>query len=632
MTSIKRWKWILAGSVCAAALSNSAFAAQFDIAPGDLNSALSAFSAQTGVQLVMSYDAVRGIRSHGVKGDLTADVALTKILANTGFSMQRRLSGAVAIVPDQRETTIERVEQVAPIHLAAAEASSAIESVVVTSSKIKGDIQTVPIAITALSQEQLTSRQIAGGPDLVKEVPNLTFSKTNFSGYNLEIRGIGTQAISVTTDPAVAVALNDTPFIRNHFFEQEFFDLSQAEVLRGPQGTLYGRNATAGVVNLISAKPTDQFEAMASADIGNYHNRRFEGMVNVPIVDDRVDLRIAGEWTKRDGYTTDTTYGTPVDGRDLWSTRVTLSLKPTENLQADIVWEHFSESDDRLRSGKQLCETANPPTSVNGEPALPPGNYTGIIATQPFFLDQADLSQGCQATSLYAPSAFQVPYGPSLPYVVALQVMGLNNPSLDPYAETTQSTNLRDIQSAILPTYRAKNDTLEFNATYNINPALTFVSQTGYNQDFLYSTEDYNRFDTAPGIFQDGTPSGTVPPQFSPDPNLPGALIFCDPQLGCSDRLVTQDLNNEHAWQLSQEFRLSSNFSGPFNFSFGGNYLHYETEENYYVFSNALSAYAIEDAVSWAAGGQPLGPGDYPNCLFTQINGQRTGGIKARIP
>ena len=65
--------------------------------------------------------------------------------------------------------------------------------------------------------------------------------------------------------------------------------------------------------------------------------------------------------------------------------------------------------------------------------------------------------------------------------------------------------------------------------------------------------------------------------------------VFCDPQLGCSDRLVAQDLSDEHAWQLSQEFRLASNFSGPFNFSVGGNYLHYETEENYYVFINTLT-------------------------------------------
>ena len=106
----------------------------------------------------------------------------------------------------------------------------------------------------------------------------------------------------MTTDPAVAVAFNDVPFIRNHFFEQEFYDVAQVEVLRGPQGTLYGRNATAGVVNLTSAPPTDQFEAMASGELGNYHQRRFEGMINIPLVDDRLDVRVAGEWTKRQGY------------------------------------------------------------------------------------------------------------------------------------------------------------------------------------------------------------------------------------------------------------------------------------------------------------------------------------------
>src|SRR5579871_768127 len=112
--------------------------------------------------------------------------------------------------------------------------SGGIETVVVTAQKRSENIQNVPIAISAFSQKELTAAQIAGGPDLVKDVPNLTFSKTNFTGYNIQIRGIGTQAISVTTDPAVAVALNNIPFIHNHFFEQEFFDVEDVEVLRGP--------------------------------------------------------------------------------------------------------------------------------------------------------------------------------------------------------------------------------------------------------------------------------------------------------------------------------------------------------------------------------------------------------------
>src|SRR6185437_9884600 len=117
------------------------------------------------------------------------------------------------------------------------------------------------------------------------------------------------------------------------------------------------------------------------------------------------------------------------------------------------------------------------------------------------------------------------------------------------------------------------------------------ISQTGYDQDFLWSTEDYNRFDTTPGVFGP-TAQGydLLPGIFVPGPS--GTTLFCDPQVGCSDRIVGQDVSEEHAWQLSQEFRLASNFTGPLNFSAGGNYLHYETEENYYVFINALTAYA----------------------------------------
>src|SRR6185437_12511335 len=481
-----------------------------------------------------------------------------------------------------------------------------VETVTVTSSKLGGaDVQSIPIAITALSQEQLTATQTAGGPDLVKQVPNLTFSKTNFSGYNLQIRGIGTQAISVTTDPAVAVAFNDTPFIRNHFFEQEFFDVSQVEVLRGPQGTLYGRNATAGVVNVTSAKPTNQFEAMASVDIGNYKNRRLEGMLNIPFDGDKLALRIAGEWTKRDGYSFNESTQQQIDGRDLWSGRATLGWKPISNLQTYFIWEHFQEDDDRLRSGKQLCKTDPGPTTLTAAdgsavPVPPSANTT-------FAINAATFSQACLPDSLYDKGDpangnygnFGVPNGYSLPFVSGIGYVGYLNIGVDPYSQVKQSTDLRVIQSAINPIYRAKNDTLEFNTTWNVAPALTLYSDTGYNRDLLWSTEDFNRFNTSPGIFaySPGFPSNyaTLDPNFPPDPthNYPGALLVCDPQLGCSDRLVVEDLSTEKAWQFSQEFRLASNFDGPFNFSAGVNYLHYETIEKYYVFSNSFTFFTL---------------------------------------
>ncbi len=236
-------KIFMAGAAFAALSVSAALAENFNIPAGSLDAALNAYAIQTGATLLVSNDAIKGVHTTGVAGTLSQGEALTHLLSGTGFTIRRTSSGAIAVVPGQSsldETTV------APIQLAQSAPRAPVETVTVTSSKLGGaDVQSIPIAITALSQEQLTSTQIAGGPDLVKQVPNLTFTKTNFTGYSIQIRGIGTQAISVTTDPAVAVAFNDTPFIRNHFFEQEFYDVAQVEVLRGPQGTLYGRNATA---------------------------------------------------------------------------------------------------------------------------------------------------------------------------------------------------------------------------------------------------------------------------------------------------------------------------------------------------------------------------------------------------
>ncbi len=109
-------------------------------------------------------------------------------------------------------------------------------------------------------------------------------------------------------------------------------------------------------------------------------------------------------------------------------------------------------------------------------------------------------------SSLYSSDAFEVPNGLSLPYYnsltdVNVPVRALDCCSFDPYASTTQSRNLRVIETTLNPQYKAKNDTVELNVDYKVTPALTFTSQTGFNNDFLWSTEDYNRFNTAPGAF-----------------------------------------------------------------------------------------------------------------------------------
>jgi len=490
-------------------------------------------------------------------------------------------------------------------------ATTQLATVIVTAEKKSENIEKVPIAITAFSGEDLNARRIETGGDLVTATPNVSFTKTNFASYNFQIRGIGTQALSVTTDPAVAISFNDTPMIRNRLFEQEYFDVNNVEVLRGPQGTLYGRNATAGVVNMIPNLPSlDGFEAWVKAEVGNYDGRRLSGMINVPI-SDTMAFRFAAAGTDRSGYTYNSVNKDDVDGRTLWSARASFLWKPSDHFDANIVWEHYGENDNRARTGKQLCHTDPGPTSIDG--------------VTPTAVDANYLSQGCKDGSLYSPGAFGVPNGGSLPQILAAEsgissAVGLNpntflpitaiTPGTNPYAGVTQSTDLRQIATTYDPTFHAKNDVLQLNLNWKLTDDLKLISQTLYTRDRYYSTQDYARFQSNP-IFNstDGAVGGDgVTPAY---PLLPGG-VFCDPQLGCSNRFLETDLSQSVSKQWSQEFRLQSSYDGPFNFSLGANYLDFKIDENYYVFNNVLSMLSkgfLGNGTNFGGGVLPPAPG-----------------------
>jgi outer membrane receptor protein involved in Fe transport len=587
-----------------AAASAEGPARNYAIESQALGEALRAFAMTSGHDVVFDPALVQGRTTAGVKGAVSDEAALRALLDGTNLAFEQTASGGFVV----RQPRFRAADS------QASGGGNEVEALIVTAQKREEDIQDVPIAISAFSQEDLTRSQIAGGPDLITQVPNMTFTKTNFSSYSIQLRGIGTQAISATTDPAVAVAFNNTPFIRNRFFEQEFYDLARVEVLRGPQGTLYGRNATAGVVNIISQKPKFVAEAKLSGDIGNFNSSRVEGMVNIPLVEDKVALRLAGAWTKRDGYATNELTGNPIDGRDLWSTRLSLRVSPSDRLDMNLIWEHFEEDDDRLRSGKQLCKkdvittiagfdvgAITTPEGAHLWYALPNkgqgggGGYFGGV--NPIsFLATADTnySQGCVRESLYSPDSFQTPNGLMLPYYMPLSALGLPVALGDPYLSATQSHDLRAIESTVDPDYRAEADIGELQVSLDLTDSLTLSSETAYGRDFVYSLQDFNRFNTSPGAWAAPDTDDSIGPADREDlltlgPN--GTYVFCDPQLGCADRLVAVDLATATASQFSQEFRLASDFEGPFNFSLGANYLRADSEDKYYVFINSLSLY-----------------------------------------
>src|SRR5687768_14687051 len=127
--------------------------------------------------------------------------------------------------------------------------------IIVTAQRRAETLQSVPIAVSAFTGEALERQQIENAGDLQLSLPNVTFTKTNFTSSSFTIRGIGDLCVGVTCDQATAIHINESPLLGTRLFETEYFDLERLEVLRGPQGTLFGRNATSGVVNFVTAKP-----------------------------------------------------------------------------------------------------------------------------------------------------------------------------------------------------------------------------------------------------------------------------------------------------------------------------------------------------------------------------------------
>ncbi|MET4682131.1 TonB-dependent receptor [Brevundimonas faecalis] len=471
-----------------------------------------------------------------------------------------------------------------------AEQATTVEDIIVTAQKREESIQDVPVAISAFSAENLDAMKIEGGSELLRAVPNVSFSKNNFSMYNFSIRGIGTKAISAASDPAVAVSFNNSPLIRNRLFEQEYLDVNRVEVLRGPQGTLYGRNATAGVVNMIPNMPGPDFEAFLKAETGNYGSMRGQMMVNIPLTD-TLWLRAAAGLTKREGFDHNTFNDTRVNGRDLYSTRLSAAWEPSDRFNVNLIWEHFGEDDNRSRTGKQLCATDAGPSSVGG-----------IAVTSETL--RGRMSQGCRPVSLYDDAAYGVPNGAGMSQIYlgsAFSLVGMFTtplpatrkgftfitPDVDPYAGLTQSRNLREISTSYDPIFRAENDIFQLNINYDISDSLKFISQTAYSEDSYYSSQDYTRYVTNE-IFNDSSKIYNRQGVLTPHPMTPGGF-YNDPQLGLSNRMLSVDLSKSENNQIYQEFRLQSSFDSRFNFNVGANYMKFKTQDDYYVFSNLFS-------------------------------------------
>ena len=191
----------------------------------------------------------------------------------------------------------------------AEEGTTEISEIVVTATRMETNLQDTPIAITAVTADALEERGITGVGELTSLVPNAQFRRTQGAfgpGVSASIRGVGQADTSLAVEPAVAFYLDDVyyPLLLGSNFD--LLDIDRIEVLRGPQGTLFGRNSLAGAVNIVSRQPsTTEFSSQAQVTFGAYDRRELRAGVNLPLSDE-VALSLSGLSKKRTGYQRDT--------------------------------------------------------------------------------------------------------------------------------------------------------------------------------------------------------------------------------------------------------------------------------------------------------------------------------------
>jgi iron complex outermembrane recepter protein len=218
-----------------------------------------------------------------------------------------------------------------------ADGSAALEEVIVTAERRAGSVQETPIAISAYTGESLSDLGLTMVEDLAEITPSLQIFAEQINNEAYIIRGIGRSNEDLTTDSGVAVYINDIYIAQPAEANAAFYDIERVEVLRGPQGTLYGKNAVGGVVNLITRKPDDELSGFASAEVGNLGLQTYTGAMGAPLVEGIAAARIAGYYHRNDGAYQNLTTGEDANAVEIEAVRGSLRLTPSEALEINLV-------------------------------------------------------------------------------------------------------------------------------------------------------------------------------------------------------------------------------------------------------------------------------------------------------
>ncbi|NEP59283.1 MAG: TonB-dependent receptor [Symploca sp. SIO2G7] len=283
-----------------------------------------------------------GIRAIAVTNATSNSVRLT-ITGSTGVPLVRVASSDRGLVVSLTQKS--EAETVQP------DIEEEIIEIIVTAEKTEEDVQDVPISITAIPEQEIEDANINSLSDIANNTPNFSvFSGAGESRsfINYSMRGLGN--VNFFTSDAVGFYVDDVPIDTSNataFLNVDLVELERVEILRGPQGTLYGRNAQAGVVNIVTRKPTNIFEFSGNASYGNFDAFNIGVSVSGPIEQNRLFFRLTGNYLSRDGFLENTFLDDDVDDQSGGGSRGQLLWTPSEDweISFNVAFDDYRDGD-----------------------------------------------------------------------------------------------------------------------------------------------------------------------------------------------------------------------------------------------------------------------------------------------
>jgi iron complex outermembrane recepter protein len=425
-----------------------------------------------------------------------------------------------------------------------------IEEVVVSATKKEQSVQDVPVSIEAFTAEDIDKNLVEDFSDLAEVVPGLIVDKALGSGSTYSMRGVGSYGVGAAVVPSLITSINGHAVGSSALNDTGFHDLERIEVLKGPQGTLSGRNAVQGLVNLVTARPTGELEGSFEMIAGNFNSKRTNIVFNLP-VSDKVSMRFATSIFERDGTIRNINSGNDIDGRDSLAGRLSIDFDMNEKTSFEFTYDYQKADDNRQNIGINFCESdplfGCSPFTVGsiGQTAHPNGSTAG------FFNFAAALN---------------------------------SDPTSNSYAGITALNSRDKVNLNRDPSLMQKHELAQIQMNHDLNDNYDLIVKATYTtRDYNHMADnDYNNStDAFPGLFPAGHPASFIPMEWE---GCFGGFhsTFCETV--DSDRTYEFSMDETETWQA--EVTLISDLDGPLNYQIG--YYHFDqTSRNIYQVQTA---------------------------------------------